>query len=303
MRTVKFGQTIDGGIVITLGFMDCVHIGHRELIGAAQRAADGFNKSCGGAAVKTAAFTFCDNPFMVLKKDILPVYDFETRVGLLETDYVVYAEFDAAFAAMSGEAFLDKLFLSADIKAVVVGSDYRFSANAACGIAELKEYLSKRGASLIVADTVTSGGVKAASSDIRRYLADGDVRSANTLLGSHYRASGTVVKGTHTGTALGFPTANVLHKTGLVRLKPGVYLTRTTVDGQDFGSVTNAGSRPTFDTASPYIYETYIDGFCGDLYGKYIEIQFIGRIRDIEKFENKDALIKRLEEDKQFIKK
>ena len=254
-----------------------------------------------GRSVKSAALTFYDNPFLRLKKQALPIYDFETRARLLDTDIVIFAEFDEKFAAMSGDEFLKSLLDTADIAGITVGADYRFSKGAACGIDELRTFLAGKNIPLFVADTVFSDGVKVSSSNIRRRLLEGDVRSANAALGRPYFISGTVEKGTRTGLGLGFPTANIRPKEGILRLKEGVYLTRTSYMGRLYASVTNAGGRPTFDGNGPYMYETHIDGVSSELYGSYMEIEFLERIRDIVKFKNKDALIEALKADRERI--
>ncbi|MDR1905314.1 MAG: riboflavin biosynthesis protein RibF [Clostridiales bacterium] len=300
MQIVKFGQKIKGNIIMTLGYMDCVHIGHRKLLDAAKRAAE-FLEDFDGEKVMTAAFTFSNNPFTTLKKDILPIYDLDTRLRRLGTDYAVTAEFDEEFAALSADNFLDIIVETANIKGIVTGYDYRFSANAEKGVDYLKEYLLKRGISLITVETAFYGGEKVSSSEIRRLIKDGKIKEANALLGSSYMVSGTAVHGTHTGATLGFPTVNILPKDGIVRLKEGVYVTKTQVDGKVFGSLTNAGGRPTFDGNGEYIFETYINGINRDLYGKYIEIEFLERIRDIVKFNDRESLIRQLEKDKERI--
>ncbi|MDR2046750.1 MAG: riboflavin biosynthesis protein RibF [Clostridiales bacterium] len=300
MLVVKFGQRINESLVITLGYMDCVHLGHRRLIEKAAAAAE-FLNDFDGAAVKTAAFTFFNNPFPVLGRDVLPVYDFGTRLKYFRTDYVIAAEFDAEFAGLDAPAFLSALLGTADIKAVVVGADYRFSADAAADAAFLSGYLAERKVDLIVAETVKVNGVKVSSSDIRRRIADGDVRGAGRLLGSPYTISGTVVHGAHIGASLGFPTANVLPNEGVTRLKEGVYATKTRVGSGYFSSITNAGSRPTFSYGTDYVYETHIDGINYDIYGKNIEVEFIDRIRDTVKFESKEELIAQLKNDKKIF--
>jgi riboflavin kinase/FMN adenylyltransferase len=279
--------------------MDCVHIGHRKLIAEAGKAAE-FLRDFTGARVCTAAFTFSNNPFSVLKKDILPIYDLQTRLKKLNTDYAVTAEFDEQFARLSAPGFLDKLINTADIRAVVAGADYKFSADAAADIGFLRDYLSARGVSLIVADTVKVNGEKVASSKIRGLLSEGKVKEANVLLGEPYTVCGTVVRGRRVGSSIGFPTANVKPDDGLTRLKEGVYATKTRVNSGCFMSITNVGSRPTFG-GSEYMYETHIDGINYDLYGKYTEIEFIDRMRDTVKFEGVKELSEQLEKDKKIF--
>ncbi|MDR3293182.1 MAG: tRNA pseudouridine(55) synthase TruB [Clostridiales bacterium] len=295
-KIISFGEKVGEPLIVVLGYMDCVHIGHRSLICEAKAQAD-------KNSVKTAVVTFANNPYRTLGKDILPVYDFETRLRYFETDYVLCAEFDEEFRRMTGEAFLDKLFDGADIRGAVVGEDYRFSAGAAWGIRELREYLERRGVPLFVCGTVKDGGEKIGSSRIRAYLTEGNIEGANRLLGRSYFVSGRVIRGTGTGAAIGFPTANIEPPTETVRLKEGVYLTRSRINGGEFHpSVTNAGARPTFSDEGKYLFESYIDGISGEQYGKLLEIEFLERIRDVVRFDTKEELVKQLKSDAERIK-
>ncbi|MDR1940464.1 MAG: tRNA pseudouridine(55) synthase TruB [Clostridiales bacterium] len=298
-------------LIVTLGYMDCVHIGHARLLNAAKTAADianGYADFGGGQpersekTVYTAAFTFLNSPFAVIGRDTLPIYGFETRLKLFDCDFVISAEFDLGFKALSGRGFLDALLKTGDIKGVVAGKDYRFSENAACGTEFLEEYLKEKGIPLTVVDTVLDcGGQKASSSKIREYLTDGDVARANALLCRRYRVSGEVIRGTQTGSKIGFPTANLRPEEGTVRLKEGVYLTKTRLAGKTYDSLTNVGGRPTFDACGEYLYETYISGLNRPLYGERIEVEFIDRLRDIIKFDSLGKLTEQLEKDKRLL--
>ncbi len=127
------------------------------------------------------------------------------------------------------------------------------------------------------------------STRIRRLVTEGRVEEAGALLGRHYAISGRVVHGAARGRELGFPTANLATDNEL--LPPnGVYATYLSVDGAVHPAVTNIGVRPTFDAAPAVTVETHALGEVGDLYDRLVEVAFVQRLRDEQRFPDVDAL-------------
>ena len=116
-------------------------------------------------------------------------------------------------------------------------------------------------------------------------------------MGRPFSVSGEVVHGRGIGRTIGFPTANINMPEGLVVPRDGVYLSKVIVEGMVFYGITNIGAKPTVDVEDKNI-ETYIKDYKGDIYGKSIEVQFLKRIRDIQRFESIEDLKKQLEKDK-----
>ncbi len=129
----------------------------------------------------------------------------------------------------------------------------------------------------------------------------GNVSELDALLSQPYFIKGLVSHAKHNGTELGFPTANIAIDHNRLPLCDGIYATFTHIDGKTYPSMTNVGSKPTFNDDTPSI-ETYIFDFDADLYGKEIQIDFIERTRDIRKFANTQELQNRLQLDEREIR-
>ena len=139
-------------------------------------------------------------------------------------------------------------------------------------------------------------GRRVSSSRIRELLQQGRVNLARRMLGRPYGVEGRVTRGAERGVTLGFPTAN-LHPQNRVIPRNGVYVTATLIEGQWRRSVTNVGTRPTFESAAATSVETFVMNFSGDLYGDVVRVRFLYRLRDEQKFESVDQLRKQISTD------
>lgn len=146
----------------------------------------------------------------------------------------------------------------------------------------MKYYLKTRGIPLkIVPYLCTDNGDKISSNLIRKYLSEGRMRLANQLMGRPYMISGDVVHCFGRGREFGFPTANLFLPDEKAVIQEGVYATTVEVDGYIYNSVTNIGSKPTFNDYSLTI-ESFLVNYKGNLYDKYITVYFYSKIRDIK---------------------
>ena len=116
------------------------------------------------------------------------------------------------------------------------------------------------------------------------------------MLGRPYGVEGRVVRGAERGVTLGFPTAN-LHPQNRVIPRNGVYVTATLIEGEWRRSVTNIGTRPTFESAAATSVETFVMNYSGDLYGDVVRVRFLYRLRDEKKFALVDELKSQIEHD------
>src|SRR5262245_60161654 len=133
-----------------------------------------------------------------------------------------------------------------------------------------------RGFGVTVVAQVAEAGEVFSSGAIRAELAQGDVKGAAQMLGWWWRVSGKVTGGAKRGTGLGFPTANVALAPGTA-LAHGIYAVRVHVDGTRYDAAAYLGTRPTFDDGAPVL-EVFLLDFDGDLYGRHIDVEFIGLI-------------------------
>ena len=142
---------------------------------------------------------------------------------------------------------------------------------------------------------VTEDGCIVSSSAIRAALERGDVALANRLLGYRWFVRAEVRHGDARGRRLGYPTAN-LRLGEDCRLRHGVYAVRAILDGRPSDAVASFGRRPTFDNGAPLL-EVHLFAFAGDLYGRVLDVKFVGWIRGEERFDNVDDLVARMDRD------
>lgn len=275
------------GICLALGFFDCMHLGHRAILGAAS------DYAC-ARELETVVFTFSSSP--KIHGDGKSIYTFSERSRIYAecgADRLISVDFDQKTRDTSPAVFLDGLFERENIKAVFCGEDYRFGAGGAGDTVFLKSYCDKKGAMLDVLATVKRDGEKVSSTRVRELLENGNIEKANELLGEPYRITSEVVAGRGEGRKFGFPTANVRLYADKVYPADGVYATRVKIDDKLYYGATNVGKKPTFGDESVSI-ETFVDEYSGDLYGKTITLFFLERLRAIEKFSSPEELAKKI---------
>ncbi len=280
MIEIEFGQKTEYNLSVALGFFDCLHIGHRALINEAKKFGE------------PTVFTFTNDISNFLSSKDGYIYTYSERKDKLEdmgVSTVIAATFSEKFKNMSPKSFLDMLFDTANISAVVCGEDYTFGNGGKGNVEFLKKYCDEKNVILSVLPKVFVSGEVASTTLAKKYLKNGEIESLNTLLGANYSITGIVEKGKRNGTKIGFPTANITLPDGQTRLKEGVYGGYVVLDGIKRKAIINAGARPTLDSYQ-YKIECHIDENLSDLYGKRVEVEFIFKIRDIKKFRDLSEL-------------
>ena len=282
------------GAVAAIGNFDGVHRGHRAVIDAAvARAA-----AMGSLAI---AVTFEPHPRNILRPadPVFRLTDAPSKLRLLATTGLggaLVLTFDQAFAALSAEDFVARILVGQlGIRGATIGFDFHFGHQRGGSPDFLSRQGKRYGFTVETAPPLEDEGRPVSSSSIRAALVEGRVVEAAELLGYPWFAAGTVIKGDQRGRDLGFPTANVALDANC-GLKHGIYAVRVAIDGAIHDGVASFGTRPTFDNGAPLL-ETYVFDFSGDLYGKAIDVAFIGWIRPELKFDSVDALIRRMNED------
>lgn len=288
--------------VVALGCFDGVHLGHRAVILRAVRWA----KELG---ISSTVFVFESSPKNYFSPDSVPqLTDRETKIALLEklgVDTVVCLPFDESIATTSAEDFFHKILCgSLSAKHIVCGYNYSFGAKGLGNTALLASLCDAAGVGLSVLPPITIDGTAVSASTIRRALEEGRLDDAYLLLGRFFSIRSTVVDGQHLGRRLGFPTVNQILSRGLVVPKHGVYFSRVTVSGvpTPYFGITNVGTRPT--VGSEFVgAETHLLDFCGDLYGKEIEVELLSFLRPEQKFSSLDELSAQVHSDIEIAKK
>ncbi|MFJ9693945.1 riboflavin kinase [Kitasatospora sp. NPDC101183] len=116
------------------------------------------------------------------------------------------------------------------------------------------------------------------------------------------RLAGTVVHGAGRGRHLGFPTANIAPDPGAAVPPPAIYsgwLARR-AGGAVHRATISIGTNPTFCDTPQVHTEVYCHGTpeeVGDLYGERVDLWFVARIRDTEKFATAGDLLTAARED------
>ena len=287
----KLGNKLPTGeCAVAIGFFDGVHLAHRELISEAVAEA-------GRLGIKSGVVTFAASSG--IKSGTPRIYSGEDRLALLESlgvDIAVVCDF-AEIACMSGEEFVqDTLVRDIGAKSVVAGYNFRFGKGASSDADALRKYMASSGGRAIIKEPYLFRDAPLSSTVIRNYLTEGDMESANTALGVPYFITGGVLRGRGVGKKLGFPTVNLPHPPGRVKLKHGVYRCAALIDGEIYNAVTNVGICPTFDLDDSHI-EAHLIDFSGDLYDRDVKIYFLGYLREERRFDSPEALAKQIETD------
>ncbi len=253
--------------------------------------------------MRSVAATFDPHPRSVLRPDGAPLLlsDMETRRELLlgaGMDEVAVIAFDNELSKKSPEEFVGEILLGRlGAEVVVVGENFRFGHRAAGGVEDLRGIMDAFGGEAFgVPVRNVNGGEEISSTRIRERLGEGRVEDASRLLGRPYSVRGEVVVGDKRGRTIGFPTANVEPSPDVIVPARGVYACFVEVDGKRFASCANIGVAPTFGERESRV-EAHILDFDGDLYGKVVEVEFVGRIRGEKKFSGVDELVAQIRRD------
>jgi riboflavin kinase / FMN adenylyltransferase len=270
---------------LSIGSFDGVHRGHQALLGA-------MIDSARIAGASPAVVTFFPHPRLVLGREgsfryLATIEDRIALFGKLGLENVIVQPFDLALANTSAHDFLARLQNHLQPASVWVGEGFTLGRGREGDIPFVRAFGQPAGFSLHVIPPLEMEGANVSSSRIRTALAAGDVETAAALLGRRYALAGEVVHGDGRGKLLGTPTANLQPPALSMIPADGIYATRTLVQGEWHGSVTNIGTRPTFVTSHPPIsaIETYILDFHQNLYGETMRLEFSRRLRDEVRFE------------------
>lgn len=282
------------GAVVAIGNFDGVHRGHRAVIGAALKRARILGR-------KAAALTFTPHPrqFFRPQDNLFLLSSGRDKLRLLSAtglDGAVVMTFDAALAATSAQDFIARILVgSLGIGGAAIGFDFHFGHNRAGSPAYLAEQGAKLGFAVDIVPPLEDEGRPVSSGTVRTALTQGKVVEATELLGAPWFVSGEVIHGDKRGRDLGFPTANIRLDRSC-GLKHGIYAVRMAVDGKRYDGVASFGRRPMFDNGAPLL-EVFLFDFSGDLYGKTVDVAFIGWVRHEQKFDTIDILKRQMEGD------
>jgi len=281
---------------ITIGNFDGVHKGHQFIIKELVQC--GFSDQ-----MPVIAVTFFPNPADFFGRTQESFYlttpeEKETLLTDLGVDEVITFRFDQDFASLSPETFLQALKEKLGLNILLVGYDFVLGKNRSGTIPVIRQIGEQIGFTLETLAPVEFGGNEISSTRIRQALGEGDLRKAMEMLGRPYSMSGLVTHGSGRGSRIGLPTANMDFWPRKLRPAIGVYATRPILNGKTYQGITNIGLRPTFENQDKPNVETHILDFDGNIYGEKLELQFIEKIRDEQKFSGVETFLAQIERDK-----
>ena len=286
--------------VVTIGTFDGLHKGHQLVVDQLKRLA----KSMHGESV---IFTFYPHPRVVTSPDennLRLLTTKEEKIKLFEKlgiDHLVIYPFDKAFSELSYSEFVRSILIEKmNTGCLVVGYDHRFGKNREGGYDYLKKCADQLNFKVIRTDALSVEADKVSSTKIRAALENGNIKKANEYLGYDFTLHGTVVSGKQLGRKLGFPTANI-EASDKYKIIPGygVYAVTVIVENRNYKGMLNIGMRPTFNNnADNRSIEVNIFDFSGDIYEQEITLTFKDKIREEQKFDGIESLVKQLAADK-----
>lgn len=281
---------------VTLGNFDGIHLGHQALIERLKTVSRNKN-------LPTVMVLFEPQPLEFFSADNAParLMSFQEKCHFIQglgIDYIVAIPFTQRFANMSAQAFIEQgLIAKLRAQYIVIGDDFRFGAKRQGGSALLKQYAEQGHFGLESLPTYFIEDQRVSSTVIRQALFNDDFAFAKMLLGRPYTIEGRVIHGNQLARKLGFPTANIrLH-----RKQPalhGVYFVnvKNSCSNQQYQGVANIGLRPTINGKTAVL-EVHLFDFEENIYGQYLTIEFIKKIRNEVKFDSIAALQQQIAQD------
>jgi riboflavin kinase / FMN adenylyltransferase len=275
------------GSTVTVGTFDGLHLGHQEILRRVRERAR-------GSGTYAAVVTFDPHPMRVLHPDRSPllIQTLPQRLAGFEqmgVDAALVLRFDRELSLVSADEFIDRILVQGlRASAILVGENFRFGHRGVGDVKLLREHGAREGLEVEIVAPVEAGGQMVSSTAIRGFVASGDVAAANSLLGRPFSLTGDIRPGAGRGRTILFPTLNLAPEQELLP-KLGVYATESIVDGGLYFSVTNVGTRPTFNGSGVTV-ESHLFDFNEALVSGTMEVRFHARIRDERKFSGPDEL-------------
>jgi riboflavin kinase/FMN adenylyltransferase len=285
---------------VTIGNFDGVHLGHQLVISQLKRVAR-------AASLPTVVIIFEPQPIEYFAPDSAPrrLARFREKISYLKAqqiDYLLCLRFDAELAAQSAEEFTRSILVDGlNTKHLVIGDDFHFGKNRQGNFQYLQENGERFGFVVDETETLLIDGERVSSTRIRESIQRDDFEKAAKLLGRPYSLSGRVAHGQKLGRTLGYPTINIKmgDKTLIVK---GIFAVSVKgIDNRVLQGVASIGTRPTVNGVDT-ILEVYILDFNQDVYGYSVEVEFLHKIRNEEKFDSLEELTAHIAQDTEKAK-
>jgi riboflavin kinase/FMN adenylyltransferase len=292
----------DKGSIILIGNFDGIHLGHQKLFKQAQLYKKRYN-------LKIGVVNFNPMPKMFFNQSLnnFRLSSISQKINLLNNqsvDFIITKKFDKTFSKTKSINFI-KNILSNKLKArfIFVSSNFRFGNKREGDVGFLIQNEKKYNYQVVKPKPLLINRKIVSSSLIRSYLEKGFLEKANKLLNRKWSIEGVVQKGRQVGKKIGFPTCNIDIK-DYVLAKPGVYAVKVLKKNnfKILKGIANLGYRPTFNQKK-LLLEVHLFNFSGNLYNKYLSVEFLKFIRREKKFKNVNQLRSQIKTDLSIAKK
>lgn len=283
------------GCVATIGNFDGVHLGHQAVLTQLAMKGDMLG-------LPAVVITFEPQPFEYFVPEKAParLTRFREKVEALRAysiQQLCVLRFNEVLARMSAEDFIRRLLVEGlKVRYLVVGDDFRFGRHRQGDFAMLQQAGREHGFQVVNMHTFAIDHDRVSSTRIRDALQEGDLEMAERLLGRPYRMSGRVAHGDKRGRTMGFPTANIhLHRCKLPL--NGVFAVQLFgLDEEPVNGVANIGIRPTIG-GDKALLEVHLFDFSREIYGEHVQVHFLHKIRDEQRFDGLEGLMAQIEQD------
>jgi riboflavin kinase/FMN adenylyltransferase len=297
-------------VVFTIGFFDGVHRGHQALLAELNRAA---HKQ--GAASLAVTFSNSPRSFHNPGQQHRYITTHEEKLLLLAdcgVNATMMLDYDASVASQDAARFIRSLGAHVPLKALCIGYDSTLGCDQVGGREGFTTLASELGLGLVFVEALADAGNPVKSSQVRRHVLQGEMQQARQLLGHPYCVLGVVQRGKGKGRArLGVPTANLVLPAEKLAPAPGVYACRSRIRGKHYPAAVcvmsgvqhvntplEKGERnPAPAKLADVVVEAHLVGYDGDLYGKYIRLDFIEHLREWRDFATPESLHAQIKDD------
>lgn len=280
---------------VALGCFDGVHLAHRKVI-------DGVMQ-CRSEGLTPAMFTFADYANKGISKRIYTQAEKLHELEKLGIELVYCVPFTEVCLMSASDFVTDVLKNNLNAQKVFCGYNYKFGRGGNADVATLKYLCEKEGIEVVVIDEVTLDGVVVSSTEVRRLLDEGDIKTAARMLNKPFALFGEVVHGNALGRKMGIPTINVGTDATKLLPKYGVYAANVYISDSKtpLKAALNIGMKPTVGTDEPTV-EAFIIDEAGDFYGKQVKVELIDYVREEKKFATLQDLQYAIESDIEKIR-
>lgn len=283
------------GCAATIGSFDGIHLGHQAVL--AELVAQGSKRR-----LPATLITFEPQPREYFMPEEAPprLTRFREKLEELQRcgiDRVICLRFNAYLASLTADEFIRRIMLDGlAVKYLVVGDDFRFGKGRTGDYALLQQAGKAHGFPVVTMPTFNVDHHRVSSTRIRVALNEGDLNSAEALLGRPYWMSGRIAHGDKRGRTIGFPTANIFLHRNAVPVEGVFAVEMCGIDDRPLPGVANVGTRPTVDGSRAQL-EVHLFDFDRDIYGRHVRVSFLKKLRPERKFESFELLKRQIELD------